>query len=71
MSKKTTQFKSVRFDWMIPVAERQRIEAVLSEMGYTVDGGGTNLADATADIFIRPKPRVRNRTRKAAEGGAQ
>jgi len=56
---------------MIPVSERQRIEAALSEMGYTVDGGGTNLADGTADIFIRPKPRVRNRTRKAAEGGAQ
>jgi len=65
MGKKTTQFKSVRFDWMIPVSERQRIEAALSEMGYTVDGGGTNLAGGTAEIFIRPRPRVRNRVKKA------
>ena len=73
MGKRVTAFRHVKFDWMIPVEERQRIETLLSEMGYTVDGGGTDLGNHTAEIFIRPKARVRNRAQASASalGGAQ
>ena len=45
--------KKVIFDWMIPPAERQRVEELLASMGYDVDGGATNFANKTAEIYIR------------------
>lgn len=60
MAKRINEFKTVVINWMMPVDERQKVETLLQSMGYNVDGGGTNLASRTAEIYVRPKKRVRN-----------
>ena len=57
----TPKFQTVTFDWMIPVAHRERIETELRALGYRVDGGGTDLSNRTASIHLRPAPRVRKK----------
>jgi hypothetical protein len=64
MTKRISTFKRVVFDWMIPVEERQQVETLLKTLGYEVDGGGTNLDDRVAEIHIRPKRRVRKRSKE-------
>lgn len=60
MAKRINEFKTVVINWMMPVDERQKVETLLQSMGYNVDGGGTNLVSHTAEIYVRPKKRVRN-----------
>jgi hypothetical protein len=60
MAKRISEFKTVVINWLMPAEERHQMEAVLESMGYSVDGGGTNLASRTAEIYVRPKKRVRN-----------
>ncbi len=59
MTKRITTFHRVVVGWMIPGPERQKIESLLTELGYDVDGGGTDLVARSAEIRIRPKRRVR------------
>jgi hypothetical protein len=65
MPKTPKQFHKITFNWMIPPADRQKIEEFLrTTLGYDVDGGGTFLAERSAKICIFPK--ARSHKRKAA-----
>ena len=68
MAKTVKQFHKVVFDWIMPVEERQAVEALLATLGYRVDGGGTNLYEKKSEIFVRPKARSHKRKAVTAEG---
>jgi hypothetical protein len=64
MPKTIKSFNKVKFDWIMPVEERQQVEVLLATLGYRVDGGGTDLFNKVSEIFVRPK--ARSHKRKAA-----
>ena len=70
MPKAIKTFNKVKFDWIMPVEERQQMEALLTTLGYRVDGGGTDLFNKTSEISVRPKARSRKRKDKSAGGVA-
>jgi len=42
----------IEINFVMPPQDRHKIENLLKEMGYGVDGGGTNLIESKSEIFI-------------------